>query len=68
MPTPTISSLLYQYIVGGVLFVIGMIFVFKSDVVDLKLRRYRIMVIWLIAGYFIYLAIHSFFFFVAPRL
>ncbi len=68
MPTPTISSLLYPYIVGGVLFVIGMILVFKSDVVDLKLRRYRIMVIWLIAGYFIYLAIHSFFFFVAPRL
>lgn len=68
MPTPTISSLLYQYIVGGVLFVIGMILVFKSDVVDLKLRKYRTPVIWLIAGYFIYLAIHSFFFFVAPRL
>jgi len=68
MPTPTISSLLYQYIVGGVLFVIGMILVFKSDVVDLRLRTYRTSAIWLIAGYFIYLAIHSFFFFVAPRL
>ncbi len=68
MPTPTILSLLYQYIVGGILFLIGMILVFKSDVVDLRLRKYRTQVIWLIVGYFIYLAIHSFFFFVVPRL
>ncbi len=68
MPTPTISSLLYQYIVGGILFAIGMVLAFKSDIVNLRLRKYKLHITWLIIGYFIYLGIHSFFFFVAPKI
>lgn len=62
-----LSSLIFQYVVGGIVFLVGMILVFKSDVVNLKLKQYRRAVGWMIAAFFIYVTIHSFFQLVTPK-
>ena len=59
---------IYQYGVGGIVFVVGLALVTRSRALDLSTRRGKCWFATLIGGFVFYLCLHLFFQFVAPHI
>jgi len=60
--------IIYQYGVGGIVFVLGLVLVTRAGTLDLKTRHGKRWFAVLVAGFVLYLCVHVFFQFVAPRI
>ena len=58
----------YQYLVGGAIFAIGLLFTWRQGDVGLKDSRARRNTLLLIGGFALFALVHAFFQFVAPNL
>ena len=58
----------YQYGIGGIVFVLGLVLVTRAGALDLKTRQGKCWFAVLVAGFFLYLCIHIFFQFIAPQI
>lgn len=59
---------LYQYLVGGTIFLLGFLFVWRQGDVGLRDARTRKNTLLLLGGFALFAAVHAFFQFVAPGL
>jgi len=59
---------LYQYLVGGTIFLVGFLFVWKQGDVGFRDRRTRSNTLLLLGGFAFFALVHAFFQFVAPDL
>ncbi|MFH1728697.1 MAG: hypothetical protein ABIA04_09795 [Pseudomonadota bacterium] len=59
-------SFIYQYGVGGIVFLIGLIIVLLSKELSFKTKKGKYALAILIGGYFLYFFIHALFVFVIP--
>lgn len=59
---------LYQYLVGGAIFLVGFLFVWRQGDVGLKDRRAIKNSLLLLGGFALFALVHAFFQFVAPGL
>lgn len=57
---------IYQYGVGGIVFVVGLVLVTRTRTLDLRTARGKRWLATLIGGFMFYLCLHLFFQFVAP--
>ena len=67
----TVSELIpvvYQYGVGGIVFVLGLVLVTRAGKLDLKTRHGKRWLAILVGGFVLYLCVHMFFQFIAPRI
>ena len=58
----------YQYGIGGIVFVLGLVLVTRAGTLDLKTRQGKCWFAVLVAGFLSYLCVHIFFQFIAPRI
>ena len=59
---------IYQYGVGGIVFVVGLVLVTRARALDLRTRRGKRWLALLTGGFILYLCLHLFFQFVAPNI
>jgi hypothetical protein len=60
--------IIYQYGIGGIVFVLGLVLATKSGTLDLKTRRGKRWFAMLVGGFVLYLCVHIFFQFIAPNI
>ena len=58
----------YQYGIGGIVFVLGLVLATRAGTLDLKTRRGKRWFAALIGGFVLYLCVHIFFQFIAPHI
>jgi hypothetical protein len=58
---------IYQYGVGGILFVVGLVLVTRARTLDLRTAHGKRWLATLIGGFMFFLCLHLFFQLVAPR-
>lgn len=63
-----IIPVVYQYGIGGIVFVLGLVLTTRAGTLDLKTRRGKRWFAALIGGFVLYLCVHIFFQFIAPRI
>jgi hypothetical protein len=59
---------IYQYGVGGIVFVVGLVLVTRSRMLDLGTARGKRWLAVLLGGFVFYLCLHVFFQFIAPNI
>jgi len=59
---------IYQYGIGGIVFVLGLVLATRAGTLDLKTRRGKRWFGVLVGGFVLYLCVHMFFQFVAPHI
>lgn len=59
---------LYQYLVGGTIFIICMLFVWRQGDVGFRDARTRKNTLLLVGGFCLFAIVHAFFQFAAPRI
>jgi hypothetical protein len=68
MLQPSNVSFLYQYVVGGIVFFMGLICIVRSRALDLKARSGRRWLLVSLSVLFFYLLLQGLFQFVLPKL
>ncbi len=58
----------YQFGVGGILFVVGLVLAIRARTLDLKTSSGKRWLVLLIGGFVLYLCLHVFFQFIAPHI
>lgn len=60
-----LAMFLFQYLVLGAIFLVGLIYAIRQGDAGLRRGRPRRNLVMLVGGYFVYMAVHGFFQFVA---
>ena len=60
--------IVYQFGIGGILFVVGLTLAIRARALDLKTRSGKRWLALLIGGFIFYLCLHVFFQFIAPHI
>ena len=58
----------YQYGIGGIVFVLGLVLATRAGTLDLKTRQGKCWFAVLVGGFVLYLCVHIFFQFIAPHI